>query len=167
MAPSNLPIISCSLKSQGRCQRSLTLGHIQRGQVTPKEQLLSLADTPPGPALVENLNASVRRSSCSSEPSLGELRQSPRCALCPPGTQGFLCISCPVLHALLTSLRLLPHQCPSPLSLYWGHSIPPHSYIWSHLSSRFPSPLVIFQLFAAFLLHLLFPDLSHFQTNSL
>lgn len=56
--------------SQGNCCQSLTLGLVQRGRVTPKEQL-SLSTAAPGPASQEKLNSSIRRSSCSWEHSLG------------------------------------------------------------------------------------------------
>lgn len=110
MAPSNLSIIPRSLMSESHCHRSLTLGHIQRDQVTPKEQLLSLAGTPTGPVLAQKENSSVRRSSCSQKTQLdGACPVSP-CLCCISWHAGLL------LHFFLCFMLSQPLFASFPIS---------------------------------------------------
>lgn len=149
MAPSNLAIIPRSLMSESHRHRSLTLGHIQRDQVTPKERLLSLAGTPTGPALAEEENSSVRRSSCSQKHNLVQLLQCPHLCAVFPGTQDFCCISSCVSCCPNLSLPLLPSVPTSPIAVFLLHPFP-----FVHLVSLFfqiPYPSGHLLLFAAFL----------------
>lgn len=150
--------------SESHSHRSLALGHIQRDQVTPKEQLLSLAGTPTGPALSQKENSSVRRSSRSQKHNLVELVQCPHVCAVFPGMQDCCCISSCVLCYPNLSLPLLPSVPTSPISVL--RLLHPSPFV--HLVSllfQIPYPSSNLSAFCCFPSPL-FPDLSYFQTTN-